>query len=91
MLSLLSSFKTLGKWIQIWSANVSSCVADLPSLQTWLEELLLRDPDYGYHPELSKIVLVVDPSNVKQNCLQILGLRLFLVDDFLVDLLVMIF
>lgn len=41
-------------------------MADLPSLWTWFEEFLHRGANYGYHPEPSKTVLVVDPSAVQQ-------------------------
>ena len=54
------------EWTQNWYADDSSCVADLRSLRAWYEELSRRGPDYGYHPEPSKTVLVVGPSDVQQ-------------------------
>ena len=35
-------------------------------LRAWYEELSRRGPKYGYHPEPSKTVLVVGPSDVQQ-------------------------
>jgi len=46
-------------------ADDSSCVADLPSLKAWFDELSCRSSDYGYHPKPSKPVLVVGPSDVQ--------------------------
>ena len=66
VLPLIRSLRAPGKWTQNWYADDSSCVADLRSLRAWYEELSHRGPDYGYHPEPSKTVLVVDPSDVQQ-------------------------
>ena len=66
VLPLIHSLRAPGKWIQNWYADDSSCVADLPSLRTWFEELLNRGPAYGYFPEPSKTVLVVGPSDIQQ-------------------------
>ena len=66
VLPLIHSLRTPGKWTQNWYADDSSCVADLCSLRAWYEELSCRGPDYGYHPEPSKTVLVVGPSDVQQ-------------------------
>ena len=42
VLPLIHSLKVPGKWTENWYADDSSCVADLPSLLTRLEELLHR-------------------------------------------------
>ena len=66
VLPLIHSLRAPGKWTQNWYTDDSSCVADLPSLQTWFEELLHRGPDYDYYPEPSKTVPVVGPADVQQ-------------------------
>ena len=66
VLPLIHSLKAPGKWTQNWYADDSSCVADLPSLKVWFDELLCKGPNYGYHPEPSKTVLIVGPSYVQE-------------------------
>ena len=65
-ITVIFSLKTSGNWTQNWYANDSSCVADLPSLKAWFDEVLYTGPNYGYHPEPSKTVLIVGPSDVQQ-------------------------
>ena len=91
-LPLIPSLRASGRWIQNWYADDSSCAADLPSLQNCFEELLHKGPDYGYYPEPSKTVLVVDPSGLKwaSELFTNFTIRIVLVDNFWVDLLVMI-
>ena len=57
VLPLIHSLKVPGKWTENWYVDDSSCVADLPSLLTWLEELLHMGPDYDYHPEPSRLLV----------------------------------
>ena len=66
VLPLIRSLKAPGKWTQNWYTNDSSCIADLGYLRAWYEKLSCRGPNYGYHPEPSKAVLVVGPSDVQQ-------------------------
>ena len=66
VLPLIHFLRAPGRWTQNWYADDSSCVADLPSLRAWFEELSRRGPDYGYHPEPSKTVLIVGPSDVQR-------------------------
>ena len=66
VLPLIRSLRAPGRWTQNWYADDSSCIADLGSLRAWYEELSRRGPTYGYHPEPSKTVLVVGPSDVQQ-------------------------
>ena len=48
VLPLIRSLSAPGKWTQNWYADDSSCVADLPSLKAWFDELLCNGPNYGY-------------------------------------------
>ena len=49
------------KWTQSWYADDSACVGRLENVKEWFEKLLQKGPRFGYYPELSKSVLVVDP------------------------------
>ena len=90
VLPLIRSLRAPGKWTQNWYADDSSCVADLPSLKAWFDELLCKCPDYGYHPEPSKwfLLLVLQMFKRHRHCSEILGLGLFPVVVFWVDTLV---
>ena len=66
VLPLIRSLRAPGKWTQNWYADDSSCVADLPLLKAWFDELLCKGPNYGYHLESSKMVLIVGPSDVQE-------------------------
>ena len=66
VLPLIRSLKAPGMQTRNWYADDSSCVADLPSLKAWFDELLCKGPNYSYHPESSKTVLIVGPSDVEE-------------------------
>ena len=66
VLPLIRSLKAPVNRIQNWYADDSSCVVDFPSLKAWFDELLCKGPNYGYHPEPSKTVLIVGPSDVQE-------------------------
>ena len=59
LLPLIKSLTNQDKWIQNWYADDSACIAELPKLREWFVKLCQLGPDYGYHPEPSKTVLIV--------------------------------
>ena len=59
ILPLIHSLENSHQWIQNWYADESSCVGELLSVRKWYDRLLPNGPAYGFFPEPSKIVLVV--------------------------------
>ena len=59
LMSLIKHLTDQGKWIQNWYADDSACTAKLSNLKVWFQKLCELGPDYGYHPEPKKTVLVV--------------------------------
>ena len=66
ILTLLYSLKNPKRWTQNWYADDSACVATLPSLHAWFNQLLSSGPELGYIPQPAKTVLVLGPSCVNQ-------------------------
>ena len=62
VLPLIQSLSDNTWWTQNWYADDSSCVATLRNLKDWFSLLSERGPEFGYFPEPSKTVLVVDTS-----------------------------
>ena len=93
VLPLILSLKAPGKWTRNCYADDSPYVADLPSLQTWFEELLhgVQIMATIQNSQRQCWLLVLLMFSRLLNCLQISGLGLFLVDNFWMDLFVMIF
>ena len=60
------SLKNPKRWTQNWDADDSACMATLPSLYAWFNQLLSSGPAFGYLPQPAKTVLVVGPSYVNQ-------------------------
>ena len=87
VLPLIRSLKAPVNWIQNWYADDSSYVADLSSLKAGFDELLCKGPNYGYHPEPSKTVLIVGPSDVQEESalFEDLGIRVVSDGRFLSD------
>ena len=52
----------------------SSCIATLQNLKDWFSLLSEQGPEFGYFPQPSKTVLVVDAS-YEAEALSILGIR----------------
>ena len=50
------------RWIQNWYADDSSCIGELFFVRRWFDQLLSEGPAYGYFPEPSKTVVVVQAS-----------------------------
>ena len=59
ILPLIHSLENSHQWIQNWYADESSCVGELLSVRKWYDRLLPNGPAYGFFPEPSKTVLVV--------------------------------
>ena len=60
LLPVVRSLRSHDKWMQSWYADDSACVGRLSNIKEWFELLSERGPRYGYYPEPSKSVLVVD-------------------------------
>ena len=43
-----------------WYADDSACVASLDQLKEWFSKLLEKGPSFGYFPQPSKSVLIID-------------------------------
>ena len=48
--------------VDVWYADDASACAPLSELQNWFDSLLHIGPDYGYHPEPTKCIVVVNDS-----------------------------
>ena len=48
--------------VDVWYADDALVCASLSDLQNWFDSLLHIGPDYGYHPEPTKCVVVVNDS-----------------------------
>ncbi len=64
VLPLISNLKDLQKWIQMWYADDASSGGTLPMLREWFGDLMAMGPAFGYFPEPTKSVLVVDEADV---------------------------
>ena len=60
LLPLVRSLRCHEKWTQSWYADDSACVGKLDNVKEWFEKLSVKGPRFGYYPEPSKSVLVVD-------------------------------
>ena len=66
LLPLIRSLKDLGKWIQNWYADDAECTGEIRYLKSWLEQLLLTGPAFGYYPEPQKSYLIVNDEYVHE-------------------------
>ena len=62
LLPLIRSLEDSHRWIQNWYADDSSCIGELSSVRRWFNQILSEGPAFGYFPEPSKTVLVVQVS-----------------------------
>jgi len=75
VLLLIRKLKDLKRGVQTWYADDSSMAAMLQNIISWFRQLIEQGPGYGYFPEPSKSVLVVNEeerlkmSKHKQDCL----------------------
>ena len=93
VLPLIHSLNAPGKWTQNWYADDSSCVAELPFCKLGLRKFSIGAQIMATIriPQRQCWLLVLLMFSRLLNCLHILGLGLFVVDDFWVDLLLMLF
>ena len=47
--------------IQNWYADDASAIGELEHVQAWLQDLMVKGPAFGYHPEPHKCYLIVTP------------------------------
>ena len=59
-LPLIRSLYDPTQWTQLWYADDASAGGTLPALYDWFSLLCDRGPTYGYYPEPTKCVIVVD-------------------------------
>ena len=64
VLPLIQFLKRPDRWTQTWYADRLACVVKLVGLKEGFQRLRDLGLDYGYHPELTKSVLVVEPSGM---------------------------
>ena len=60
VLPLIRQLSNKNRRTQSWYADDSACVASLDRLKEWFSKLLEKGPSFGYFPEPSKSVLIID-------------------------------
>ena len=60
VLPLTQALSDHTKWNQNWYADDSACAGSFSRLGEWFEKLLDLGPDFGYYPEPTKTILVID-------------------------------
>ena len=61
---MISDLKDVERWIQIWYADDTSSSGNLEEIRIWFLKLLELGPAFGYFPEPSKSVIIVNESDV---------------------------